>query len=433
MPGTTTAVSTRLRARILPCVLLASLIFNLPVRAQEADLGRNLQGLLDHARAQSPELAAMRQEALAAAERIGPAGALPDPVLRVELMNVDNDGQDRPPNPLPWKVGETRYTLMQSLPLWGKRELRRDAAAADARQAGARSDAAWTELAARLKTTYAEYHRTVGNQRLAREVLELMARLEQVVQARYAGGLAGQSDVLRAQLERTAMRAELIALDSEKRQLQSRLNALLARDSAAALADPEVLRPIPMLSTADAGSLAERARQRNPQIAAELARVALAQKNRELTQANRYPDLTVGISPSQMGWRITSWAVMVEMNIPFQQTSRRAQEREADTMVGAARSRAEALSQQLLGELGAQLAGLDAARRTEALIRTELLPQSELGLQSVLAAYENAKADFAMLLEAQRQIRKARQELLKAQVEAQMRLAELERMLGEDL
>ena len=40
---------------------------------------------------------------------------------------------------------------------------------------------------------------------------------------------------------------------------------------------------------------------------------------------------------------------------------------------------------------------------------------------------------FAMLLEAQRQIRKARQEILKSQVEAQLRLADIERLLGEDL
>jgi outer membrane protein, heavy metal efflux system len=102
-------------------------------------------------------------------------------------------------------------------------------------------------------------------------------------------------------------------------------------------------------------------------------------------------------------------------------------------MVSAARSRADALQNQLLGDLGANLAALDAARRTEALIKTQLLPQSELSLKSVVASYETGKADFAMLLDAQRQIRKARQELLKTQVEAHMRLADIERILGEDL
>ncbi len=111
--------------------------------AQEAPLGRDLPGLLAYARAQSPEIRAMREEAEAAAQRVGPAGALPDPVLRVELMNINNYGSDASPSLLPWKVGETKYTLMQAFPLWGKRELKRDAAAADVRQAEARSNATW--------------------------------------------------------------------------------------------------------------------------------------------------------------------------------------------------------------------------------------------------------------------------------------------------
>ena len=422
------------RGRKLLFVLLATTTsLSGTVAAQETALGADLQGLLTFARAQSPELRAMQAEADAAAQRVGPAGALPDPVLRVELMNINNYGTDASPSLLPSKVGETKYTLMQSLPLWGKRDLKRDAASADARQADARSEAAWAELAARIKATYAEYYRAAGNERLSTEVLGLMARLEQVSQARYAGGLAGQSDAIRAQLEQTAMRAELIALDGEKRQIRARLNALLARDSAAPLADPVALRPVPPVTTADAASLAERARTRNPLIQAELARVAAAQKNRDLTQRNRYPDLTVGVSPSQMGSRITTWGVMVEMNIPLQQESRRSQEREAEAMVAAARSRTESLSQLLLGDLAVNLAGLEAARRTETLVKTQLLPQSELGLQSALAAYENGKAEFSMLLEAQRQTAKARQEILKSQVEAQMRLAEIERILGEDL
>jgi outer membrane protein TolC len=260
-----------------------------------------------------------------------------------------------------------------------------------------------------------------------------MARLEQIAQVRYAGGLAPQQDAIRAQLEQTAMRGELISLAGDKRQWQARLNAMLARDPAAALADPLALRPVPELSSADAGRLAERARAANPLLRAELARVSGAQKNRDLTQRNRYPDLLLGISPTQIGSRITSWGVMIELNIPLRQDARRDQEREAEAMVSAAQSRAEAVSQQLLGELGANLAGLDSARRSEALVQHQLLPQSELALQSALAAYESGKADFALVLDAQRQIRKARQEQLKVQVEAQMRLAEIERILGEDL
>lgn len=421
------------RARPLCVAVVLGVTAAAPAFGQDATLGSDLQGLLAFARQQSPEVRAMREEAEAAAQRVGPAGALPDPVLRVELMNVNNYGNDAAPSLLPWKVGETKYTLMQSLPLWGKRDLKRDAAAADVRQAEARTNAAWAELAARIKAGYAEYYRAAGNERLTSEVLGLMSRLEQIVQARYAGGLATQADAIRAQLEQTAMRSELIMFDSEKRQIRARLNALLARESSAPLADPLSLRAVPTLTSAKTLSFSERARAGNPQIQAELARVALAQKNRDLTQRNRYPDLTVGVSPSQMGSRITTWGVMVEMSIPLQQEARRSQEREAEAMVAASRSKAEALQQQLAGDLAVNLAGLEAARRNEALLKTQLLPQSELGLQSALAGYETGKAEFVMVLEAQRQIRKARQEILKSQVEAQLRLADIERIVGEDL
>ena len=64
---------------------------------------------------------------------------------------------------------------------------------------------------------------------------------------------------------------------------------------------------------------------------------------------------------------------------------------------------------------------------------TRLLPQSELTFQAALAGYENGKVDFATLLDAQRQIRQARLNQLKARAETQARLAELEKIIGEDL
>ena len=419
--------------RSVMVVALASAGIAGPAQSQENALGATVQSLLDFARAQSPDLAAMRQEADAAVQRMGSAGALADPVLRVELMNINNYGNDAPASLLPSKVGETEYRLMQPLPAWGKRDLRREAAAADAEQARARVGAGWAELAARIKITYAELYRTAGNERLTREVLDLMSRLEQIAQARYAGGLVAQQDAIRAQLEQTAMRSELISLENEKRQLRSRMNALLARNVADPLADPQALRPLPNLAATDAALLAERARASNPQLQAEQARVASAQKSRDLTLSNRYPDWLVGLQTTQVGSRLTTFGLMVEMNIPLQQGARRAQEREAESMVGAARSRAEALSNQLLGELAGNLAVFESARRTEVLVETQLLPQSDLSLRSALAAYENGKVDFATLLDAQRQIRKAQMDRLKAQVEAQMRLAEIERIVGEDL
>ncbi len=124
---------------------------------------------------------------------------------------------------------------------------------------------------------------------------------------------------------------------------------------------------------------------------------------------------------------------MLEFNIPLQQAPRRAMERESESMLSAARSRKDAAANQILGELAENLSGIEAARRTEMQTTTSLLPQAELSFKAALSGYETGKIDFATLLEAQRQIRQARQNQLKAQAEAQMRLAEIEKLLGEEL
>ncbi len=84
-------------------------------------------------------------------------------------------------------------------------------------------------------------------------------------------------------------------------------------------------------------------------------------------------------------------------------------------------------------ELGQNWAALDALREQGQILRSTLLPQVELTFESALVGYQTGRVDFATLLDAQRQIRRTRLDLLKVELEQQMRLAEIERLVGEDL
>jgi outer membrane protein TolC len=426
-------VTPRLRRTLAGALVGAALLASAPSFAQDAALGESLEGLLAYARERHPELRAMRYEADAATQRIDPAGALPDPMFKTELQNITNYGTDAAPSLSPAKVGSTKYTFSQVIPFWGKRDLRQGVAEADALQADRRVNATWAELATKIKIAYAQYRLAARGEELAREVLTLMGSLESLAQARYASGLVPQQDAIRAQVEQTGMRTDLVILGSEKRQWQVKLNSLLTRPAGAPVADPRRTRALPPPARLDPEVLADRLPAGNPLLAVEDARIQSAERGRELVYRNRYPDFNVGVSPIQMGSRINEWELMVEVNIPLQQGTRRAQESEAELMLSAARSRKEAALLQARAELGEHLAALDAARRIDDLITTHLLPQASLTLQSALAAYENGRVDFATLLEAQRQIRKAKQDREKANAEAQMRLAEIERLVGEDL
>jgi outer membrane protein TolC len=196
---------------LLPIAMLWAAGFISPTvaNADEAQLGASVESLIEYARA-NPEYAAMRHEAEAAAQRVYPAGAFADPLVRVELQNITNAGSDAPASLLPNKVGSTKYTLVQPIPFWGKRALKREVAEADAEQAEARVAITWSELAAGIKTSYARYYLVVRNEQLTREILDLLTRLERIALVRYESGLVPQQDVIRAQVELTAMRGELL-------------------------------------------------------------------------------------------------------------------------------------------------------------------------------------------------------------------------------
>ncbi len=382
-------------------------------------LGSDVEGLLRYAREHNPSLAAARFDVEAASRRTEPSAALADPVLRIEPMDVT-------------RGGGTRYLLMQSVPWSGKRGLQREVSEAKMAQADGQMAATWTDLANRIKQAYAMYHYTTASERLTQQTMDLLDNMEQIIQTRYANGLATQQDVIQVQVEKTMLRGELIALQNEHHHSHARLNALLSRPTNAPLAEPERLRNMPSPASLDEAALMEQLLARNPQLRIAEADIQTAEKSRELSYAKRYPDLTFGVAPTQSGNTIKQWDLMLELNIPLQQSARRSQEGEAEAMLSASTARKQALLDQIRSELSEALSALESARRTETLITTRLLPQAELTYQSALAGYETGKVSFSMLIEAQKQILKAKQQHLQAQTDMQLRLADIEKSLGEE-
>lgn len=395
-------------------------------------IGANVQELLNWADEHNPELAAMRYETDAASERVAPAGALPDPLLRVEFM--DFAGRDAPDgfNPFPGKGSGTKYTLMQSIPLWGKRDLRREVATAQLEQFKGRRLISVVETHARIKNAYALYFQTVGLKKLNEDILTLLGDLESVTRVRYASGLVPQQDAIRAQVEKTTLQSEMISLETEQQQAKARLNTILGRIQRAPLSALPELRQLPS-GKLDTAVLQEKVVRNNPLLATQSAQILAADANKRLIEKNRYPDITFGIAPTQRGSNISSWEAMVEVNIPIRFDTRRSQESEATAMLDAAKERRNGVENQVIGELYENLAAFEAAEKQGRLITYTLLPQAELTFRSALAGYENGKVDFATLLDAQRAIKLARQGQIKMRVEQEVRFAEIERMIGEDL
>lgn len=363
--------------------------------------GRTVESVRAWVIERNPELKVFSLEAAAAAERPQPAGALPDPMLRIDLDGIDR----KRPQIGPSQVGQTSYEIRQRFPFWGKRELARDAARAQADASAGMRDARALDVLAEAERAYVRYWHSGRALEVLDRILALIGDVESLARARYGNGLVPMQDALRAQLERTAMQRERIDLGAMRGEAVANLNATLGRSPNATLAEPQATPELPVAHSFE--TLLSGIQAAHPELRAALAEAAAAGKERALTYRNRYPDLTLGFAPIQMGDRVDSWRLMFEVEVPLQQTTRRSQESQARLMEQAALARTEAVRTQLLGMAGERWAQWQAARQQLELVESTLLPQSEASYRAAIAGYRVGSLDFTTLLEAVRQWRAA--------------------------
>ncbi|TND00683.1 MAG: outer membrane efflux protein [Gammaproteobacteria bacterium] len=125
----------------------AILMGSTSLSATERNLpGASVESVVALAKQLSPELAAAALDADAAAHRVGAAGVLADPTVTLQAWDVNGRG-----------VGQRWIGFEQEFKLWGKLDLERGVAEADAEAARHQSRAVATDLIARVKAAYAQY------------------------------------------------------------------------------------------------------------------------------------------------------------------------------------------------------------------------------------------------------------------------------------
>lgn len=366
-----------------------------------------------------PEYHAMRGEAQAAAAAVAVAQAFPDPMLEMELMDLDSDDRmvDR----------STKYTWEQLFPLWGKRGLRRSVAEAGQHAAEARAELTLAELRAMLRMAFAELYAAHRATAINAEVATLLADLQHSAATRYANGLAAQQDVIKVRAEQTALSAEQLLLGGEIQRASVQINSLVGTP-------PEIALPAPAALPDTDGFAEVYARladtlQTAPALAAAEAAVRERRAARELAARERYPDLTVGVSPVEMDGRLDSWQLMLRMELPLF-GARRAMENESVAMLAGAEARREAALRAVRAAASESWVLFRAAREREGLFDGQLRGESELNLRAALAGYQTGQVDFDTVIEAERQVRDTRLQALAAAVEQQRALARFEQATG---
>ena len=278
-----------------------------------APLGATVESVLLAGRQLNPALRAAALETATAAAKAAGADALDDPMISDSYQYYRN----------PNVFSGHAIMVTQAFPLWGKRDLRREAALADLDAMRGREQAARDALDERIKVAFAQYY--VASRALAvnREVIAVTRGMRAAAEVRYGAGQGDQAAVIKALGEETAVEIEAARLEGDRAAARELLNALLARPASAPLAEPLRSRRVPAANLSTA-SLVERARGGSPALAASGAEVDAARTRTALAEKAWYPDLTVGAGPLiQTNNRPPGVAATVGLNIPFRPPSNR--------------------------------------------------------------------------------------------------------------
>jgi len=408
---------------MLAASLLAGVTPALAAEPADTRLGATVDGLLAAGRRLSPALRGAALDTESASAKAGGADALDDPTVTDSYTYYKDPGV----------FSAHTVMLSQAFPLWGKRSLRRQAALADVDASRGRERAVQDELDEKIKVAYAQYHLIACDIAINRELAELARRMRAAAAARDGQGGGDQVAVIQALGEETTAKAEAIRLEGEKSAARARLNVLVGRPSDEPLADPVRARPVPA-GEPGLAVLVGRVRATNPSLSASSAAVEAARARVTLADKAWYPDVTIGAGPLvQTNNRPVGFAATVGLNVPVPWGREAAGQRDAAAQLGASQQRYDATRLEIEGALGEAVAKLDAARATEALLRREAVPQARAAFQAVLSGYSQGRGELTSAITAERQVHDVELRVLQAQLDQQVELAAIERLVGGEL
>ncbi len=374
--------------------------------------------------ARNPTLAAASAAAAEARAKADGAGRFMDPMIEVMAAPraIGNEDIAAPG----YEVG-----LSQNLPWFGKRGLEKSAARAEARAAGEDLRAARIDLLGEARRLYYEYFLVERGIEVNRELKGLLDHMRSVAVQKYSTGTVGQQDALQAEVELAMLDHESIVLARERRIVRARLNAMLHRGPGEDL--PAPLDSIPAAVEGEESPAAENASLLRPDVRrAEAERDARAAEL-SLARKQRIPEFTLLARYDAM------WAehemrptIGAELSLPFLFGRVGASEREAQA--GLARREQERLAtiDRARLEIEEARARVQETRHEIHVIETGVLPATERALASIRSAYEANRSDFLSLLNAERDLARARLGWNRARAEYRMALADWERAIASD-
>lgn len=367
--------------------LLLIFVFSISASAQEVDWS-DPERLASEAVEAHPALAAAEAALRAARERARGAGAYPNPMV---MAGVENQPIDLSNDSM------TMYVVgaSQEIPRGEKRRVARTVAALEVTRAAARVAAARAELRRDVMLAYWQIAAADSKLHVLDQMKVMLEMLVDAARVRYETGRGPQSDVVRAQLERTRIEHRSISITGEREAAASRLLALVGRGG------PVPRIPLPHETAGRMLPSADDLAGRHPALLSARADIEAAEASIIAAKLALKPDValeaTYGVRLDEMDMV----SLVARIELPLRRgTTVEPYVREAAARRDAARASVAALERTIRASLWTTAAVHREAVDQLRLHAEVLIPQSRLAFETSLASYQTGGDAYTSISDA---------------------------------
>ncbi|NQV15220.1 TolC family protein [bacterium] len=342
-------------------------------------------------------------EDIAVAEsRVSQSGALPDPMLSLNLMNLpfENFGFDQEP------MSGKQIALKQGIPFPGKLDLKEKVAEVGIGISKDQYTEASNNVVRNISKTYYNLFFVDEAIETIEKNRQLVTELLKVAEQKYGVGKGLQQDVLKAQVELSLMSERIILLKQTRERMETNLNMLLNRpvDQPFGPVKEPAIRSL-SLSFEQLKGIGDAHR---PLLKLWQKRIERSDRKIDLAKRNLLPDFALSAAYTQRvvlesGMGGADFLSMgISLNLPIYARSKQKQQiNEKRIEQKSLLERQESIRLQVYGDINNTLTELNENVELLELYRTGIVPQAAQSLESALIGYQTDKVDFLTLISSQ--------------------------------
>ena len=352
----------------------------------------------------NPNLSARRAHAEAKARIPSQRGALPDPSLSLNALNLPTDTFDLDQEPMT----QLQVGLNQTFPFPGKLGLRRRIAERESYASNEQASEVRVQLVRDVKTGWWQLFFLDRALETVQRNQELLHQFVEIAETKYEVGLGLQQDVLLSQLELSRLLDKELTLQGKRRVAEAGLAEFMDLSGEVSLKLPSTADDeLPRLPPEEV--LLEKARTARPLLAQRLRLQEAARGRLDLSEKDYMPDFKLGVAygfrqgDNPDGSARSDFAsVMLSVNLPLYAGSKQDEAvKQRAYELSAAKDELREAHAQIRAAISRAMADYGRARDQVGLFKNGIIPQATQTVASMLSGYQVDEVDFLNLVRAQ--------------------------------